>query len=714
MSDNARADIEDVIDDVALSGKLSGVAVSSVKALLEQHWIATLEDWAILTPCRKRRLGIPLNLIYNLDTLALPRVKKKEVLCEIIRHRAVLSCRIQRYSFRISEATRVSELLAWVAELEDRALDREDAMFTLNNVRADPKSYLISHILPLSRLLTPQRTYVFKANYHMNAVDRWLHQHDLERHSNLLYVQMIDDFLLLPFLTGDILDRLGFGAIAMQHDRVRLLSLIDELRAKSPCEFFALWMTHLGFPDVAPALFNEGFDLRTALTCTKEELERICYPDAEAAAAIFGEFERYRRFSSVEATWDWLRSMRFEKYAFHFARYNIPFYALPYVHFPVFGEVAANIPDATLCTALNKLRDSPAYRIRVIPFWLRDLELEHYNVEFARRGLSTLEDMLPYINGECVDDVIVDAQDMQRYAIGLRELNEFQYYYHATSALLRAVGMGSYSQLVATNGLSMEDLPNITDAALVRMGVACKDARARILAVCADLRKNFPKFLNKENGSDGAGRPPEFFSSVGGTACALPKLSLGNLSAECEAGLAKYVKDCLNEKPSASRNGLGNTNKKWEQAFINDDSRPVIIRPSSISNISLPDDEDVVCDADAHKTPSSSRKARRRRNKRRDKLHADAQTSEDVAGLQSEVLQFLQQAAGLDVAALGEPRQADETGGGQWGGQAGAREVGDGRCAGGTGREMAGMDGTEPGTGVCKGRDGRAEEQQDE
>lgn len=72
----------------------------------------------------------------------------------------------------------------------------------------------------------------------------------------------------------------------------------------------------------------------------------------------------YKGFSSVEVscvvcegcflrvitlvfqeTFHWLRRNGFEKYAFHFARYNIPFYALPCVNFFIIDEMGVTHDD---------------------------------------------------------------------------------------------------------------------------------------------------------------------------------------------------------------------------------------------------------------------------------------------------------------------------------------------------------------------------------
>lgn len=58
----------------------------------------------------------------------------------------------------------------------------------------------------------------------------------------------------------------------------------------------------------------------------------------------------------MEETFHWLRGHGFDKYAFHFARYNIPFYALPCVNFFIIDEMGVTHDDELLLEALQALK----------------------------------------------------------------------------------------------------------------------------------------------------------------------------------------------------------------------------------------------------------------------------------------------------------------------------------------------------------------------
>jgi len=63
-------------------------------------------------------------------------------------------------------------------------------------------------------------------------------------------------------------------------------------------------------------------------------------------------------------TFKWLINNNFESYSFHFARYNIPFYALPFVNFFIINEMGVTIDDDNLLNALQQLKNSATYNAK--------------------------------------------------------------------------------------------------------------------------------------------------------------------------------------------------------------------------------------------------------------------------------------------------------------------------------------------------------------
>ena len=76
-----------------------------------------------------------------------------------------------------------------------------------------------------------------------------------------------------------------------------------------------------------------------------------------------------------------------------------------------------------------------------VTFWLRDLELENYSTLFSRNGFDSL-DKFSSLEEDLVSEFIDDPVDIEKLKTGIREMKEFQFYYTATSTLLRELGMG--------------------------------------------------------------------------------------------------------------------------------------------------------------------------------------------------------------------------------------------------------------------------------
>ena len=123
-------------------------------------------------------------------------------------------------------------------------------------------------------------------------------------------------------------------------------------------------MEVLGFPQYAKRFIEEGVTLGTICTAIEDENDFDGgITSKEDRKKLFECFQKYKNFSSVEGiphlsflsslhisflieeTFTWLRSNGFQKYSFHFARYNIPFYALPFVNFFIIDEMGVTHDD---------------------------------------------------------------------------------------------------------------------------------------------------------------------------------------------------------------------------------------------------------------------------------------------------------------------------------------------------------------------------------
>ena len=186
-----------------------------------------------------------------------------------------------------------------------------------------------------------------------------------------------------------------------------------------------------------------------------------------------------------------MRNNGFEKYSFHFARYNIPFYALPFVNFFIIDEMGVTQDDQLLLTALQCLKKTPSYKAKAIAYWLRDLEMEKYNLIFVKNDLTYLES-LTVLNDKMIDKLIGDPSDRNKMKTGIQEMKEFQFYYSATASLLQELGMERYSQLFSLHGISIDVLPFLNESLLLEMGITESSDRKKILNAINKIKNEIP------------------------------------------------------------------------------------------------------------------------------------------------------------------------------------------------------------------------------
>ena len=153
--------------------------------------------------------------------------------------------------------------------------------------------------------------------------------------------------------------------------------------------------------------------------------------------------------------------------------------------------MGATQDDQILLSALQQLKNKPGYKAKAIAFWLRDLELEKYNLSFSNNQLIDLES-LTRLSDDIVNSIVSDVNDSEKMKTGIQEMKEFQFYYTATASLLAELGMERYSQLFALHGISIDVLPLLTESQLVEMGI-CEDSdRKKILSAIKKIKSAMP------------------------------------------------------------------------------------------------------------------------------------------------------------------------------------------------------------------------------
>lgn len=473
--------IDDVVFRIGAELRRSEKEVRKECDGLRKNWVTTLHDWKLLSEERKNALSLPLMLNCKIQQFVshnLPVQEKKP--CHII------YCNNNSICLNIDNNIHEFGLYEKISELSS-SLGDSIKFFSKDNRPLPSELEVLYLIIPGNYVDINGVVYEFIAEYKYSAIDNWLISIKMEKYMNLFRVFGLEDFLTLPFLQESALLSMG---ITNNSDREIMVNAIQELCKLSRHEFVGTWMEYLGFSDIKKVFIENEIDLQSLLLLKHSDFRNKGI-SSEYSDSVWKVVERYKKFSSVEETFSWLQCNKFEKYSFHFARYNIPFYAIPFVNFFIINEMGVTIDDQQLLLALQQLKDSPTYDAKAVTFWLRDLEMEKYNTVFARNSFYSLNHFTT-LDDKTVDKYIDNDGDREKMKIGIREMKEFQFYYTATSSLLQELGMEKYSQLFALHGISIDMLPLLTESQLMEMGVLDSSDRKRILSVMSRIKEFVP------------------------------------------------------------------------------------------------------------------------------------------------------------------------------------------------------------------------------
>lgn len=424
------------------AGRPAADAEAAVKTLGE-HWLTSLDDYAALTPTQRRELKLPLFLRSQLDRI-------------------------------------------------------------VSTAAAEGRTAAAGHSRALIRSSTG------------GAVRAWLERRvkaaNADEVFSLFSAARLDDFFLLPMLDDTALRILG---VAEKKLFESLMTEIDRLRKFSPHQMVGEWARVQGHEKEAVTLEAQLVDAWVLRASKGAELADalglpLSHPLIETVPPL-------THFSSVLESFVWLHSSGFGKYSFHFARYNIPFYALPYVNFFILEEMGVSHDDTELLAELQKLKSDPLFGAKALAYWLRDLELERYIGAFAAASILSLDHLMqlatsalpaprtaaaqvsPPVLNELVGPlhrVVTTPNDRNKLLAGMQELNEFHWYYRATSLLLHRIGFGRFAQLFTQYGISIDVISLLEDAHLAHMGIRSLSDRTALLGAIARVRHHLPHGLD--------------------------------------------------------------------------------------------------------------------------------------------------------------------------------------------------------------------------
>lgn len=214
-------------------------------------------------------------------------------------------------------------------------------------------------LMPGRKLYLSSKVFLIQKYCSFAAVCAWLQEMNLSHQCRTFYVHMIDDFMLLPFLRKADLEKMG----VIDAEALLILQAVKRLQDGSNLDLPALWLKYLGFEQYSETFRKHGVSTRFLGQINLSHLKGMGIHQQDLPK-IFEILSQHAEFTSVEATYQWLKATGFDEYALQFLRYNIPFYALPLVNFFILNEMGIVAPDYALLKALRDLKDQPVFSVK--------------------------------------------------------------------------------------------------------------------------------------------------------------------------------------------------------------------------------------------------------------------------------------------------------------------------------------------------------------
>jgi len=141
-----------------------------------------------------------------------------------------------------------------------------------------------------------------------------------------------------------------------------------------------------------------------------------------------------------------------------------------------------------LLKALQQFKDSPAYNVKAVLYWLRDLEMEEYIQKFAKHLMVNFIESLTILTDQQIHRLVDNTTYRSKMKTAVREMREFRFYHTATQNLLQEMIMEKYAQVFINHGLSIDLIPYLTNTQLTDMGITDPTERIRIIEAAQKLR----------------------------------------------------------------------------------------------------------------------------------------------------------------------------------------------------------------------------------
>lgn len=396
---------------------------------------------------------------------------------------STVCCEVEGLMFEFEPAEPLSKLLRHLGQ-DARCFADEQRSRQLQ------PSTSVKRALSPGRVLVaaPHRHYLLKPYGSGKAVDEWLASLGMDHHRAAFERSGVDDFLVLPYLRPNILEDIG---VASANDRNAIMRAVKRLQDLNEFQFVGLWLRYLGLGVYEEAFMKHRVGLRTIAVLRESDFVHMGL-NPTRTAHFFHATKYYREFSSAEATFAWLQWSGLERYAYQFARYEVPFYALPLVNFFIIDEMGVTNQDKELLSALQSLEFSPSYAVKAMAYWLRDLELDEYALVFSKNLMVDFIESLTILNDHTINRLIDCNAAREKMKIAVREMKEVQFYYSASESLLQDLVLQKYADVFAKHNISIDSLPLLDDSGLLEMGFTDEADRSAILAAVKKIKAELP------------------------------------------------------------------------------------------------------------------------------------------------------------------------------------------------------------------------------
>lgn len=448
--------------------------------ILEEHWISTLDQWRAMSPTLRRKIALPLVLEQELDGMEddnrgpvpPPLLEgSRRQLCYLFHNRAD-----ETVFIAAGENIWRQRCTDKVAALLER-IPSPAALLLADGSSVSPEGSLGVALQPKRVLMIEGEMYEIVSSMHFRGVENWLSSLGLRHLASVFLEFHVADFMVIPFLQQTDLDDMGIKDADAQQ---KILASVADIQAGSFGNFMGLWLHFAGFASCLSSMSRTPDDDEFRLL-KAGNFEALGIPPDEAAF-VDSCMQQFSEYTSIEATHGWLCESGFSQYAFNFVRANIPFYALPLVNFFIINEMG--ITDLKLWRAIRTLKSQPAYRVKAMAYWLRDLDLQQYTLVFAKNLLVDFIEAQTILTDSTIAQLIQNEQHRVLMKRAVDDIRKLKAYFAITDSFLTDDLIEKYSDAFAAYGHPLTAKP-IHRPDLVAMGITDE---TDLLAILRSLR----------------------------------------------------------------------------------------------------------------------------------------------------------------------------------------------------------------------------------